>query len=199
MDKAIQSRIFEPFFTTKPKGQGTGLGLATVFGIVKQNNGFISVYSELHHGTTFKIYLPRTNDQAEKHIEQKIQEPLHGSETILVVEDEEELLNLAQLTLEMYGYNVLTAKSPGDAILLCEQYGRPIHLLVTDVVMPGMNGKDLWDRLESIRPGLNVIFMSGYSADVIADRGILEEGVQFIQKPFKPTDLVVKVQNVLHA
>lgn len=197
MDKTTQSRIFEPFFTTKPPGQGTGLGLATVFGIVKQNNGFISVYSELHHGTSFKLFLPRFYGETEKMAEQAASELHQGTETILVVEDEEELLDLAKITLEMYRYTVWAAKSPGDAILTYEQHHKKIDLLITDVVMPVMNGKELYDRLATIQPGLRVIYMSGYTADVVAERGILEEGTLFIQKPFKPMDLVAKVQHVL--
>jgi len=197
MDKNTQIRIFEPFFTTKPKGKGTGLGLATVFGIVKQNNGFISVYSELNHGTSFKIFLPRFYADAEKMVELTATELQEGTETVLVVEDEEELLDLAKMTLEKYGYTVLTAKSPGDAILTSEQYHQQIHLLITDVVMPWMNGKELHNRLAKIRPGLRVIYMSGYTADVVTERGILEEGMHFIQKPFKPMDFVAKVQQVL--
>jgi two-component system, cell cycle sensor histidine kinase and response regulator CckA len=197
MDKATLNRVFEPFFTTKLKGSGTGLGLATIFGIVKQNNGFISVYSELHHGTLFKIFLPRFYGQAEKKVKQTASKLHRGTETVLVVEDEEGLLNLAKMTLEMYGYKVITAESPGDAILTYEQYHQQIHLLITDVVMPGMNGKELYDRLSLIQPGLRVIYMSGYTADIVTERGILEEGMQFIQKPFKPMDLVAKVQQVL--
>jgi two-component system cell cycle sensor histidine kinase/response regulator CckA len=197
MDTTTKSRIFEPFFTTKQKERGTGLGLATVFGIVKQNNGFISVYSELRHGTTFKIFLPRFYGKAEKITEQPAAELHNGSGTILIVEDEVELLALARTTLKMYGYTVLAAKSPGDALLMFEKYHHQIHLLITDVVMPGMNGKELHDRLAKVRPQLPVIFMSGYSADVVTERGILEEGMQFMQKPFKPKDLVAKVQQLL--
>jgi two-component system, cell cycle sensor histidine kinase and response regulator CckA len=198
MDPATQQHIFEPFFTTKPGAKGTGLGLATVFGIVKQNNGFIQVESAPGKGTSFRIYLPRCEGQAEAAITQVVDLPLKGSETILIVEDEDALLNLARATLEMYGYKVLSASSPGDAILLCERTKQPIDLLITDVVMPKMNGKELRDRLEKDRPHMRVIFMSGYTGDVVAHRGILDEGIFFLQKPFTPVILARKVRDVLN-
>jgi len=198
MDKETQANIFEPFFTTKPEGEGTGLGLATVFGIVKQNNGFINVYSESGNGTTFKIFFPRYYGAAETVSEKEEDIPLKGTETILVVEDEEELLTLCKKALEMQGYTVLAADSPGDAILICQQQDRTIDLLVSDVVMPGMNGKELREKLESIKPGMKVIFMSGYTADVVAHRGIMDEGLQFLAKPFTPQALVKKVRKVLN-
>ena len=198
MDKATAARVFEPFFTTKPEGEGCGLGLATVFGIVKQNNGFINVYSEVGKGTTFKIYLPRFHGELEAPEEKEKEIPLNGTETILVVEDEEQLLDLSKSSLELYDYTVLTAKSPGDAIVLCERTSGKIDLLITDVVMPGMNGKELKDRLEALRPGMKVIFMSGYTADVVAHRGILDASVNFLQKPFTPLALARKVREVLN-
>ncbi len=197
IDNETQSRIFDPFFTTKPKGQGTGLGLSTVFGIMKQNNGFILINSEIGQGTTFKLYFPRFYGKAEKRSEFTMQEPQRRHETVLIVEDEKDLLDLNRITLEMYGYNVLTAQSPGDAILLVEKNKQKIELLITDVVMPGMNGRELKNRIESIKPGLKTIYMSGYTADVVANRGILEKGVHFIQKPFKPNELIIMVQKVL--
>jgi two-component system, cell cycle sensor histidine kinase and response regulator CckA len=198
MDKATLLRIFEPFFTTKPKGEGSGLGLATVFGVVKQNNGFINVYSEIGKGTTFKIYLPRFNGEIEAPVEKHEEIPLKGTETILIVEDEEQLLDLAKTSLEVYGYSVQTAQSPGDAIVLCERSRGKIDLLITDVVMPDMNGKELRERLETMKPGMKVIFMSGYTADVVAHRGILDEKVNFLQKPFSPLTLARKVREVLN-
>ena len=197
MDKATVQRIFEPFFTTKPAGQGTGLGLATVFGIVKQNNGFISVQSEPGKGTTFKIYLPRLHGETETPAEKRDEGPLSGTETVMVVEDEEQLLDLAKSALEMYGYKVLAAKSPGDAILLFEQADGKIDLLISDVVMPGMNGREMKERLMAIKPGMKAIFMSGYTADVVTHRGVLEGGTNFLQKPFTPVDLARKVREVL--
>ncbi len=198
MDRTTMAQIFEPFFTTKPKGQGTGLGLATVFGIVKQNNGFINVYSEPGKGTTFRIYLPRFFGEIDVPSAKEEDIPLKGNETILVVEDEEQLLDLAKSSLELFGYTVFTAKSPGDAILLCERSDKTIDLLITDVVMPEMNGRELRERLDGVKPGMKVIYMSGYTADVVAHRGILEEGVHFLQKPFTPRSLARKARNVLN-
>lgn len=198
MDKATTSQIFEPFFTTKPKDKGSGLGLATVFGAVKQNNGFINVYSEPAKGTTFKIYFPRFYGEIDVPAKKQEDIPLQGTESILVVEDEEQVLDLAKSSLELYGYTVFTAKSPGDAILLCERGDRKLDLLISDVVMPEMNGKELKERLSVLKPEMKVIFMSGYTADVVAHRGILEEGINFLQKPFTPRSLARKVREVLN-
>lgn len=198
MDKATMNQIFEPFFTTKPKDYGSGLGLATVFGVVKQNNGFINVYSEPGKGTTFKVYFPRFYGEIDMPARKQEDLPLKGTESILVVEDEEQLLDLAKSSLELYGYTVSTAKSPGDAIVLCERGNKKFDLLISDVVMPGMNGKELKDRLILLKPGMKVIFMSGYTADVVANRGILDEGINFLQKPFTPRSLARKVREVLN-
>jgi PAS domain S-box-containing protein len=198
MNKEILGRIFEPFFTTKPKGVGTGLGLSTVFGIVKQNNGFINVYSEPDQGTTFKIYFPRHQGTAETPDELQQEIPLNGTETVLIVEDEGEILTLAKLVLEKYGYKVLHAQSPSDALASCEHYREKIDLLITDVIMPGMNGKELKERLDAKYPGIKVLFMSGYPADIVAHRGVLEEGVEFLQKPFTPVMLAKKIREVLN-
>ena len=198
MDKETLARIFEPFFTTKEVGQGTGLGLATVYGIVKQNNGFINVYSEPGKGTTFKIYLSRQeaqNVKPQKESEEEIS-PSRG-ETVLVVEDEVSLLKLAGETLANLGYTVLTADAPGEALRLGEEYTEEIHLLMTDVILPDMNGRDLAEKLKEIRPTLKCLFMSGYTADVIAHRGMLEEGVQFISKPFSARELAAKIRKTL--
>jgi two-component system, cell cycle sensor histidine kinase and response regulator CckA len=198
MDRATQERIFEPFFTTKSDGQGTGLGLATVFGIVKQNNGFIQVNSELGKGASFKIYFPRYQGDAETLMEKSQEVSVKGTETLLIVEDEEQLLELASMVLKMHGYEVLAAGSPGEAIVLCERSEKTIDLLITDVVMPGMNGKELMERLGSLKPGIKAVFMSGYTSDVVANRGVLEEGVSFLQKPFTPLMLAQKVREVLN-
>ncbi len=176
MNKEILSRIFEPFFTTKPKGEGTGLGLSTIFGIVKQNNGFINVYSEPDQGTTFKIYFPRYQGATETPVEHLQEIPLTGTETVLIVEDEAEILTLAKIVLERHGYKVLSAQSPSDALASCEKYRGKIDLLITDVIMPEMNGKELKERLEVKYPDIKVLFMSGYPADIVAHRGVLEEG-----------------------
>jgi two-component system cell cycle sensor histidine kinase/response regulator CckA len=198
MNKDTVSHIFEPFFTTKPKGEGTGLGLSTVFGIIKQNNGYINVYSEPSQGTTFKIYFPRYQGTTETSGEQIQEIPMAGGETILIVEDEAEILTLAKIVLEKYTYNVLTAQSPSEALAACEKYGKKIDLLITDVVMPGMNGKELKERIELKYPAIKVLFMSGYTADIVAHRGVLEEGVEFLQKPFTPVMLAKKVREVLN-
>ena len=199
MEKSIIDVAFEPFFTTKPKGEGTGLGLSTVFGIVKQNHGFIDIYSEVGHGTTVKIYFPRYHGKPERTEEKTSDVQLTGSETILVVEDEEGLLNLTCSSLEIYHYHVLKAHTPSEAISHCEARKRNIDLLITDVVMPGMNGKELKDRISSLQPGIKILFMSGYSEDIVAHRGILEKGVHFLQKPFTPTSLARKVREVLNS
>jgi two-component system, cell cycle sensor histidine kinase and response regulator CckA len=198
MDKETQARLFEPFFTTKPQGQGTGLGLATVYGIVKQNNGFICVYSELGQGTAFKIYLPRLqSDTAAIDETPKQAVALNGTETVLLVDDEEALLGLGKMLLEDRGYTALAAGSPIQAIQLAEQYSGVIHLLLTDVVMPIMSGRELLQRLSIQRPGLKCLFMSGYTADAISHRGILEEGIHFLQKPFSGEQLGAKLREAL--
>ncbi len=198
MDKETLVHLFEPFFTTKGMGQGTGLGLATVYGIVKQNGGFINVYSEPGQGTTFKTCFPRHKaEPAEALVESAAKTPLGGMETVLMVEDEMAILNLGKRILEELGYAVLIAKTPGEAIRLVEEHTGEIHLLITDVVMPEMNGRDLAELLASIKPGLKCLYMSGYTANIIANRGVLEEGVHFIQKPFSMKDLAVRVREAL--
>ena len=197
MDKATCNRIFEPFFTTKELGKGTGLGLATVYGIVTQNKGFINVYSEPEQGTAFKIYLPGTDEGIHEEPAPVERENLQGRETVLLVEDEKSILNLARRTLEHYGYKVLAASDPDMALTLARNHPGHIHLLITDVVMPGMNGKDLNEALKSIRPEIKCLFWSGYTSNVVGHNGILDEGVQFLQKPFSQETLVQKIRNVL--
>jgi CheY-like chemotaxis protein len=198
MDKEIQSKLFEPFFTTKETGKGTGLGLATVYGIVKQNNGLIDVYSEPGQGTTFKIYLPRHIGKVEKALMEEPKEPVvSGHETILIVEDELALLELSCSMLERPGYRVLAAATPGEAIRLAEEYAEEIHLLMTDVVMPEMNGRDLARKILSLYPNMKRLFMSGYTADVIAHHGVLDDGVHFLQKPFSKAALTARVREAL--
>ena len=198
MNADTLSHLFEPFFTTKEMGKGTGLGLATAYGIVKQNGGFISVYSETDLGTTFKIYLPRhfTAEEAQPAAEPATQ-PGKANETILLVEDEPMILAMTDSMLRRQGYKVLTATGPLQAIQLASEFSGQIHLLMTDVVMPGMNGKALATRLRLIMPKLKCLFMSGYTANVIARHGVLDEGVNFIQKPFSKKDLAVKIRKVL--
>ncbi|MHC1729309.1 MAG: PAS domain S-box protein [Syntrophobacteraceae bacterium] len=198
MDKETLERIFEPFFTTKGVGKGTGLGLATVYGIVKQNNGFINVYSEPGRGATFKIYLPRHKGKTELVQKTDPGEPAgRGHETILLVEDEPAILGMTRVMLERQGYTVLSASTPGEAIRLAVEYPGEIHLLMTDVVMPEMNGRDLAKNLLSYYPNLKRLFMSGYTADVIAHHGVLDAGVNFIQKPFSMKNLAAKLREAL--
>jgi len=198
MDAETLDNIFEPFFTTKESGRGTGLGLATVYGVVKQNGGFINVYSEPGQGTTFKIYLPRYRVKAEAMPEKVKRLPTErGHETILLVEDEIAILRMTAQMLERLGYQVVTARTPGEAIRLAREHAGGIHLLVTDVVMPEMNGRDLAKNILSIYPNLKRLFMSGYTANIIAHHGVLDEGVNFIQKPFSREQLSVKVREVL--
>jgi len=198
MDEATRQHIFEPFFTTKAVGEGTGLGLATVYGIVKQNQGFINVYSELGKGSTFRLYLP-LQQPTEAAEDISAVEPLptvHG-ETLLVVEDEETVLALTLRMLENLQYQVLSAKNPTEGLAQARQHREKIALLLTDTVMPGMNGRQLAEQLQQENPKLKVLFMSGYTAEVIAHQGILEEDVHFLQKPFSERDLAQKVREAL--
>ena len=197
MTDEVKRHLFEPFFTTKEQGKGTGLGLSTVYGIVKQNGGTISVYSEPGVGTTFKIYLPRVHGQAPAPVEVQRAVPCRGHETILLVEDEAMVRSLAKKVLTMYGFDVLEADDGGEAFLLCRQFAGEIHLLLTDVIMPVLNGRELYQQLVAMRPNLKVLYMSGYTEDVIAHQGLLDEAIQFIQKPFAIEDLVAKVRETL--
>ncbi|MFH1036138.1 MAG: response regulator [Pseudomonadota bacterium] len=199
MDAALVSHIFEPFFTTKEEGKGTGLGLSTVFGIVKQYDGFIHTYSEPGMGTTFKIYLPRFIGQAEAPSHKIKKAPVQGNETVLIVEDEKQVLALAKAVLESCGYRALTANTPNEALQLLKDYTEEIHLLLTDVIMPEMNGKELQKNVLEIRPQIKTLFMSGYTADAIVHRGMLEKGVQFISKPFTINAMIHKVREALGA
>lgn len=198
MDRATLANIFEPFYTTKPLGEGTGLGLATVYGIVKQSDGFINVYSELGKGTTFRIYLPRHFQDVPEKVQPKATENVPGgTETILVVEDEKSVRLTTALFLQVLGYTVLTAACPGDALRQTAEYSGTIHLLITDVVMPGMSGRDLAAKLSADYVEIKCLYISGYTANVIALQGILEEGVHFLAKPFTRDALARKVREVL--
>ena len=200
MDKETLEHAFDPFYTTKGVGKGTGLGLATVYGIVRQNEGFINAYSEPGKGTTFRIYLPRCTTEAHpgEVSTTKTPEPrLTGDETILVVEDEKGIRTTLQRFLEKAGYTVLVAPAPGDALPLVSNHEGTIHLLITDVVMPGMSGRELAERLAPDHPRIRVLYISGYTANVIAHRGVLEDNVEFLAKPFTRQELVHKVREIL--
>jgi len=201
MDQETQSHLFEPFFTTKEKGKGTGLGLSTVYGIVKQSGGNIWAYSELGRGTTFKIYLPMVTQA----VKEKYARPerrrisARGAETILLVEDEKAVRMMIRKTLQSKGYTVLEAQHGQEALSICEDYSGPIHLMVTDVVMPLMSGKELAEQLAPQRPEMKVLYMSGYPDNSIVQHGVLEPGTEFLQKPFTLNTLEAKVREILDA
>lgn len=199
MDKDVQARIFEPFYTTKGLGSGTGLGLATVYGAIKQNNGFITFYSEPGHGTVFNIYLPRVNATGQAAPEATEKPNYRGTETILLVEDEEMLLQMETAMLKESGYQVLVAATTDLALSLAQNHPCQIDLLVTDLIMPVMNGRELSAKLQPLRPAMKVLFMSGYSADIISRQGVIEAGVHFLQKPVSIDSLTAKVREVLDA
>ncbi|MEW6350505.1 MAG: ATP-binding protein, partial [Thermodesulfobacteriota bacterium] len=198
MDAKTLSCVFEPFFTTKEKGVGTGLGLSTVYGIVKQHRGHVTVYSEPGRGTTFKIYLPRTDETPAP---RAVAETAHvrplGSETVLIVEDEEMVRQLACEALSMLGYNPLCASTPLEAIEISENYREAIDMLLTDVVLPQMDGRALFEAISIRRPGIKVLYVSGYTENFIVHHGVLDKGVQFMQKPFNVDKLAGKVREIL--
>jgi CheY-like chemotaxis protein len=199
MNAQTLAHLFEPFFTTKPMGHGTGLGLATVYGIVTQNGGHVSVQSEPGKGTTFSLYLPRHLSSAPREARNAARTTASrgGSETILVVEDEKAIRYTIRRFLGALGYTVIDAEAPDVALRQATAQVGPIHLLVTDVVMPGMSGRDLAERLTRERPEMACLYMSGYTADAIVQRGILEEGMHFLPKPFTREELAHKVREVL--
>jgi CheY-like chemotaxis protein len=197
MNKEVLSHIFEPFFTTKETGKGTGLGMATVYGIIDQNNGYIWPYSEPDQGTTFKIYLPRIEGEVEPEQKEKALKKISdASETILMVEDNDEVRNLARNILQRYGYKVLEAENGEEALRISQQQ-QTIHLMLTDVVMPGMSGRELAECIQSQRSEIKVLYMSGYTDSAIVHHGVLTSGVNFIQKPFTPEQLTSKIREVL--
>jgi CheY-like chemotaxis protein len=198
MSEEVKAHIFEPFFTTKERGSGTGLGLATTYGAVKQAGGSIEVYSEVGIGTTFKIYLPRIEEEAVKPVKDDRPSGIQGGpETVLVVEDEDTLRTLCERILGDLGYRVMPARNGAEAIALAQGYGDRIDLLLTDVVMPGMNGRELATQMVLHHPEMQVLFMSGYTDDAIGKHGVLDEGVSFIGKPYTPLALARKVREIL--
>ncbi len=202
MDPEVQEHIFEPFYTTKEAGKGTGLGLSTVYGIVKQSNGFVFAYSEPGQGATFKIYLPRVAKslkRLDEEVLEAVQDLPFGYETVLLVEDETKVRDLVGDTLRQHGYTVIEASQGLEAVAIGNNFEGPIHLLVTDVVMPKMSGRDVADRLADKRPDLKVLYMSGYTEDAIVHHGVLDPGIHLIQKPFTSDALMRKVREVLDA
>ncbi len=199
MDTETAQRVFEPFFTTKPQGKGTGLGLATVFGIVKQHNGNILLYSEPGHGTTVKIYLPPAPEIPADTLDMAaLIDSADGTETILVVEDEIMVRQLACKALRARGYQVLEAASPVEGLQLAREYPSPIDLLLTDVIMPHLNGRQLHEQIVMLRPEIKVLYMSGYTDNVVVHHGMLDEGINFLQKPFTVYNLIKKVKEALN-
>jgi len=197
MEKEIQDRLFEPFFTTKAKGRGTGLGLATVYGIVKQSGGNIYVYSEPGRGTTFKIYLPRVEADPVQKNGREIKTIKGNGELVLVVEDETPLRDLYARMVEKLGYRVRTAANGGEALIAVEEEGIKPHLMITDVVMPGMGGRVLANRLLRIVPNLKILFTSGYTDNAIVHHGVLDPNTPFLQKPFSIADLAAKIREII--
>jgi len=198
MERGVQEHLFEPFYTTKEQGRGTGLGLATVYGIVKQSGGSIFVYSEINRGTSFKIFLPRLAHGVDvaPHPVDMVAE-LIGHETILVVEDQPEVNSVVHNALSRHGYRVLMATNGNEAVDIAMAHGDRIDLLITDVVMPGLSARELAERFRRQHPGGRVLYMSGYTDDSVVQRGIIEQSVEFIQKPFTPATLLRRVREVL--
>jgi two-component system, cell cycle sensor histidine kinase and response regulator CckA len=199
MDGATQALIFEPFFTTKGVGEGTGLGLSTVYGIVKQSGGYIWVYSEVGVGTTFKIYLPRVDEEAQHAREEAPRSLLRGVETVLLVEDEASLREILREVLDANGYTVLVGRDGADALQLAVAHAGPIQLMVTDVIMPGVTGPKIAELLAPTRPEMKVLFISGYSDESVTRHGLVGPGRAFLSKPFGPELLLRRVRESLDA
>jgi two-component system cell cycle sensor histidine kinase/response regulator CckA len=199
MDAETKARLFEPFFTTKEVGKGTGLGLATVYGMVKQSGGYVWCYTEPGRGTCFKVYLPRVEEMADavRRRDAVWTGKTHGTETILVVEDEEPVRQLVSNVLETRGYTVLRASDGEQALMLSGYHAGPIHLVVSDIVMPGMTGPEMVDRIAADRPGVKALFMSGYTDGTVAHHGFLAEDAAYLEKPFGLDKLTAKVREVL--
>ena len=196
-DDATRARVFDPFFTTKPPGQGTGLGLSTVYGIVAQSGGHVGVYSELGRGATFKVYFPSVTESAADEVAEPEAPVVRGHETVLLVEDEAMLRRAAREILELQGYQVLCAADGHEAAQAAGRHPGPIHLLLTDVVMPEMSGPAVAARLATSRPDMKVLYMSGYTDNAIVQHGILEPGIEYIQKPLVPDVLARRIREVL--
>ena len=199
MNEETLGHIFEPFFTTKEVGKGTGLGLSTIHGIVEQSGGYVEAESELERGTTFKIYMPRVVDAQADSGRPEAVPASGGKETVLVVEDQAEVRRYTAIALKAYGYQVIQAENADEALLLGERESERIDLILTDVVMPSLSGRELADRLKERWPGIKVLFMSGYTDDTIVHHGVLQKDVEFIQKPFSPAQLAIKVREMLAA
>jgi two-component system cell cycle sensor histidine kinase/response regulator CckA len=199
MDEATSREIFEPFFTTREPGQGSGLGLSTVHGIVRQSGGFIEVETKPGRGSTFKVFLPGVEIPAEPAARGVDDEVRGGSETVLLVEDSDVVRCYTAEILQMGGYAILEAASGEEAIRIAKERGRPIDILVTDLVMPGVNGKEVAARLGAAQPGLKVLFVSGYPEDAVGKKRLIEDGAPFLGKPFKPNDLLRKIREILDA
>jgi len=197
MDEKTREHIFEPFFTTKEVGKGTGLGLAMAYGIIKQHNGYINVYSEPGRGTTFRIYLPLIEAKAEEIKPEDIQVIEKGTETVLLAEDGAEVREFTKNLLEEYGYNVITVVDGQDAINKFKVHKHSIQLLLLDVIMPNKNGKEAYEEIKQIKPDIRVLFMSGYPADVLHKHGVLEKGLAYIEKPVSPANLLKIIREVL--
>jgi CheY-like chemotaxis protein len=197
MDEDTQARAYEPFFTTKGTGKGTGLGLSTVFGIVKQSGGTIWLDSAPGRGTTFRLYFPATSEGTQPSRPASVVPASRGNETILLVEDDATVRAVVRAILSSRGYDVIDSGDPSQALALCRDIARPIHLLLTDVVMPRMSGHELASRIAEMRPAIRVLYMSGYTEDTIVHHGVVDEGIAFLQKPITPTALTHKVREVL--
>ena len=199
MDHTVQARLFEPFYTTKEPGKGTGLGLATVYGVVKQSNGYIGVESEVGRGSTFSVYLPRAAQAVSRHGAEPASVPRTGTETILLVDDQDGVRRVTRETLARHGYTVVEASSGKDALAVAESHNGSVQLMLTDVVMPGMDGRELARQIASDHPGIRILYMSGYADAVVGSNGVLVPGLAFLQKPFTPKRLLQKVREVLDA
>jgi CheY-like chemotaxis protein len=199
MDEKTRERIFEPFFTTKEVGKGTGLGLAAVYGIIKQHNGYINVYSEINKGTTFKIYLPLTESEVIeiKKREEVLMQEGGGTETILFAEDDEDVRNITVLVLKEFGYKVIEAVDGEDAVNKFIKNKDDIQMVMLDVVMPKKNGREAYEEMKKIAPGIKTLFMSGYTENVIYRKKIIDEGLNFVSKPMSPTKLLRLVREIL--